>query len=62
MEHLVIKMKGVGGPLDIMSNVLVLILGVILLWFGSTGGSLGPLILIILGIVLIISQIVAIVA
>ena len=54
-------MKGVGGPLDILSNVIVLILGIALAWYGFSGGSLNAIFLVIIGIALIITQLMAII-
>ena len=55
------RQKGTGGPLDIMSNIILIIIGFILVWYGSGGGSLSPVLLIVLGLVLIGSQIAAII-
>ena len=47
-------MKGVGGFLDILTNVLTLIIGFVFIYLGINGISISPFFVLILGIVFIL--------
>ncbi len=53
--------KGMGGPLDLLHSVVVFLIGIFLISHGLGGNSIGPVFLVILGIVLIILEVIAIV-
>ncbi|MBI5332608.1 MAG: hypothetical protein HZB65_03480 [Candidatus Aenigmarchaeota archaeon] len=55
------RLKGVGGAFDLLSNLIVIVIAIALMWFGSTGGSLDGFVIIILGVVLFITQLMALI-
>ena len=55
------KLKGVGGAFDLLSNLIVIVIAIMLMWFGSAGGSLDGFVIIILGVVLFITQLMALI-
>ncbi len=54
------RRKGMGGPLDLVHSVVVLLIAIFLISHGWGGNSIGPLFIVILGIALFILEIIAI--
>jgi hypothetical protein len=54
--------KGIGGPLDVIHSIIVMLIAIFLLLHGWGGHNLDPIFMIILAVGLFVLEIVALVA
>jgi hypothetical protein len=58
-EELMKMKKGIGGPLDIIHSIIVMLLAMLLFMYGWGGNTLDPIFVVLLAVVLFILEIFA---